>query len=63
MRQLLGYLMILCLFPLLFVVGDKIWEEAAKAQNHKEQIQEQIKLPEIKKQLPVKMLDRNGDLF
>ncbi|WP_232019851.1 hypothetical protein [Ureibacillus thermosphaericus] len=48
MRQLLGYLMILCLFPLLFVVGDKIWEEAAKAQNHKEQIQEQIKLPEIK---------------
>lgn len=63
MRQLLGYLMILCLFPLLFVVGDKIWEEAAKAQNHKEQIQEQTKLPEIKKQLPVKMLDRNGDLF
>lgn len=63
MRQVAGYLFIICCFPLLYIFGEKIWEEVSVAQAYQQHIQEEIELPEVKRQLPVRMLDQNGDLF
>lgn len=62
-KQFIGYVMIICFFPLIYLLAEKIWEEAAQAQAHQQQLEEEIQLPEIKSQLPVKMFDRNGNLF
>lgn len=63
MKQIVGYLLIIFSFPLLLLLGNKIWDEILVAQAQEEKIQSQIKLPEIKSQLPVTMLDRNGNVF
>ncbi|SOC12603.1 penicillin-binding protein 1A [Ureibacillus xyleni] len=63
MKQVVGFLLILCSFPLLFLLGREIWDEFDTVKAHEEQIQNQIQLPELKSQLPVTMIDRNGQLF
>lgn len=62
-RKFVGYVIILCFFPLLYMLGHKCLEETSKAKAHNEQIMEQVQITEAKSQLPVKMLDRNGNLF
>lgn len=62
-RKFVGYVIILCFFPLLYMLGHKCLEETSKAKAHNEQIMEQVLITEAKSQLPVKMLDRNGNLF
>ena len=63
MKQFIGYVIIICFFPLIYLLADKIWEEAAQTQAHQQQLEKEIQLPEIHSQLPVKMFDRNGNLF
>lgn len=62
-RQIVGYLLIIGCFPLLYWIGDKFWNEVSSAQAHQQQFKEQIQLPEVEIQLPVIMVDRNGNLF
>lgn len=63
MKQVVGFLLILCSFPLLFLLGREIWDEVTVVKSHEERIQEQIQLPTLKSQLPVTMVDRNGQTF
>lgn len=62
-KPIAGYLLIICCFPLLYFFGDKIWEEVSVAQAYQQHIQEKIELPEVTRQLPVKMVDQDGNLF
>jgi len=62
-KQFFGYLIIIAFFPLLYLLGEKIWEEVDQAKTQQQQIEEQVQLPETQTQLPVRMLDRNGSLF
>ncbi|MCP1145666.1 transglycosylase domain-containing protein [Lysinibacillus endophyticus] len=63
MKQVVGFLLILCSFPLLFLLGREIWDEVTVVKAHEERIQEQIQLPTLESQLPVTMVDRNGQIF
>ncbi|MFC7687854.1 transglycosylase domain-containing protein [Ureibacillus sp. GCM10028918] len=63
MRQIVGFLLILCCFPLLFLFGNKILAEFTVAKGHEETIQHNIQIPDEKSQLPVTMVDRNGNVF
>lgn len=63
MKQIVGFVLIICCFPLLFLLGNQIWSELSVAQAQEEQIKNQIQLPKIESQLPVTMLDRNGNTF
>lgn len=63
MKQVVGFLLIICCFPLLFLLGKQIWKEIDTAHAYEKQIQQQVHLPEIASQLPVTMLDRNGNIF
>lgn len=63
MKQIAGFLLTLCCFPLLLLVGSKITDELSIAQAHNETLQNEIQLPDAQQQLPVVMLDRNGKAF
>jgi len=63
MRQFVGFLLILCCFPLLFFFSYKIVDEYASANAHEQSIQQNIQLPEEKSALPVTMYDRNKNVF
>lgn len=63
MKQIVGYLLIICCFPILTMIGKQIWKEVDTAQVYEEKIQQQIELPEITNQLPITMLDTNGNVF
>lgn len=63
MKQLLGYLLIICCIPVLLFTGSEIWNEVAKANAREQQIEESIVLPEIESQLPVTLVDANGEIF
>ncbi|RHW36829.1 penicillin-binding protein [Lysinibacillus yapensis] len=63
MKQIAGFLLTLCCFPLLFLFGNNILNELSIAQAHQETLQNEMKLPKADQQLPVIMLDRNGKVF
>lgn len=63
MRQKVGLLFIICSFPLLYIIGNKIWGEVNVATAYTKQIEELIEFPEVNHRLPVKILDQNGVLF
>ncbi|RUL46943.1 MULTISPECIES: transglycosylase domain-containing protein [Lysinibacillus] len=63
MKQVVGFLFIICSFPFLFFISREIWNEIAVAKTYEEQIHNEIQLPEMKSQLPVTMVDRNGQIF
>ncbi|RTQ88591.1 transglycosylase domain-containing protein [Lysinibacillus telephonicus] len=63
MKQIVGYLLIICCFPILISLGKQIWKEIDTTNSYEEQIQQQIHLPEITNQLPITMLDKNGKVF
>ncbi|QCR33349.1 transglycosylase domain-containing protein [Lysinibacillus sp. SGAir0095] len=63
MRQIIGFLLILCCFPLLLLFGNAILAEFNSAKEYEEAIQHNIQPPEQVNPLPVTMLDRNGNVF
>ncbi|PYF03719.1 transglycosylase domain-containing protein [Ureibacillus chungkukjangi] len=63
MKQIVGFLLILCCFPLLLLLGTKIIDEFTSAKEYENTIQHNIKPPEQANPLPVTMLDRNGNIF
>lgn len=63
MRSVIGYLSILCSFSLLLFLVLGIQNEVSVAEEHATQIEENINLPEVSSQLPVTMLDSNGNVF
>lgn len=63
MKQVIGFLVILCCFPLLLFLGNKISTEINVASAYKEQIQATLTLPEIRSQLPITMVDQEGRTF
>ncbi|AWE08433.1 penicillin-binding protein [Lysinibacillus sp. 2017] len=64
MRQIFGYLLILCSIPLLLLIGSEVWKELAKAQQHEQSIEQSIELPEVAtSRLPVSLYDANNNVF
>lgn len=63
MKKAFGFLLIFLCLPILWWIGDTIWGEMSKAQAHEEKIAEAIHLPEIQAQLPITLIDRNGQTF
>lgn len=63
MRQVVGYLLIICFFSLLYFISSQIYDEYGTAKQHEQQLKKEIQLPEVKKQLPFTMVDKNGKVF
>lgn len=63
MRNFIGYLFILSFVPIIWLTSEKIWQEFAILQEQAEQIDSAIHLPEMNIQLPVTLVDRNGNIF
>ena len=63
MKQTFGYFLILCSILLLLLVGSGVWEEVAAVKVHEEKMEASIHLPQIQQQLPVTLLDENGQVF
>ena len=63
MKQIFGFIVILLAIPALLFSATKMLEEAAIATENDEKMEQAIDLPPIQTQLPVRLLDRNGELF
>lgn len=63
MKKAFGFLLILLSLPILWWIGDNIWTEMSIAQANEEKITEAIRLPEIQAQLPITLIDKNGQTF
>lgn len=63
MKQLFGYIVILCSIPLLLLIGNEAWKEIAKAEQHKHLIRKSIELPEVASTLPITLYDANNKIF
>ena len=64
MRQIFGYLLVLCSIPLLLLIGSEVWKELAKAQQHEQLIEQSIELPEVDSAtLPITLYDANNQVF
>ncbi|MEO4054336.1 transglycosylase domain-containing protein [Solibacillus sp. CAU 1738] len=63
MKQIVGYMLIICCIPLLYLISKEICNEIATAQAHEQQIEQAIVLPEIKVQLPITLKDENGKIY
>ena len=63
MKQIFGYLLILCSIPLLLLIGSEVWKEIAKAQQHEQSIEKSFELPEVSSTLPVTLYDANNEIF
>ncbi|MGN7477572.1 transglycosylase domain-containing protein [Solibacillus silvestris] len=63
MKQIFGYIVILCSIPLLLLIGSEAWKEIAKAQQYEQLIERSIELPEVVSTLPVTLYDANNEIF
>lgn len=64
MKQVFGYMLILCSIPLLLFLGSEVWKELAKAQQHEQLIEKSIVLPEnTVSTLPITLYDANNVIF
>lgn len=63
MKQIVGFLLIICCFTILILLGQQILDEFSNAQAHEEKIQNKIQLPKVLSQLPVTMLDNKGKVY
>lgn len=64
MKQVFGYMLILCSIPLLLFLGSEVWKELAKAQQHEQLIEKSIVLPEnTVSTLPITLYDANNAIF
>ena len=63
MKQLFGYIVILCSIPLLLLIGNEAWKEIAKAEQYEHLIKQSIELPEITTTVPITLYDANSKIF
>ncbi|MCH7323038.1 penicillin-binding protein [Solibacillus sp. MA9] len=64
MKQVFGYMLILCSIPLLLLLGSEVWKELAKAQQHEQLIEKSMELPEnTVSTLPITLYDANNEIF
>mgnify|MGYP003390544760 FL=1 len=63
MKQIFGYLLVICSIPLLFLIGIEVKEEIVTAKTYEEKIEAAISLPQVQTQLPVTLLDRDRNIF
>lgn len=63
MKKAFGFFIILLSLPALWWISTNIRTEINIAQAHEEQISSAIHLPEVQTQLPVTLIDRNGQTF
>lgn len=63
MKQIFGYILIICSIPLLFLIGIEVKEEIVTAKSYEEKMEASISLPQVQAQLPVTLLDRDGNTF
>ncbi|KOS71791.1 penicillin-binding protein [Lysinibacillus contaminans] len=63
MNKAFGFLLIFLSLPILWWIGDNIWTEISIAKAHEEQITDAIRLPEVQAQLPVTLIDKNGQTY
>lgn len=63
MKKAFGFFIILLSLPVLWWITTNIRTEISAAQAHEEQIASAINLPEVQPQLPVTLIDRNGNTF
>ena len=63
MKQIVGYLLIICCVPISLYFGSEIWEEIATSNQQEQLIEQSIDLPEMASQLPFTLVDQNGDVF
>ena len=63
MNKAFGFLLIFLCIPILWWIGDNIFEEIGIATAHEESIKDAIRLPEVQAQLPVTLIDKNGQTF
>ena len=63
MKQTFGYFLILCSIVLLLLVGNGIWKEVNTAKAYEEKMVASIHFPQIQQQLPITLLDGNGQVF
>ena len=63
MNKAFGFLLIFLSLPILWWIGDNIWTEISIATAHEKKITDAIRLPEVQAQLPVTLIDKNGQTF
>lgn len=63
MKQIFGYFLVICSIPLLFLMGIEVKEEIVTAKTYEEKMEASISLPQVQAQLPVTLLDREGNIF
>ncbi|MER2115709.1 MAG: biosynthetic peptidoglycan transglycosylase, partial [Solibacillus isronensis] len=63
MKQLFGYIVILCSIPLLLLIGNGAWREIAKAEQYEQLIKKSIELPEVTSTSPITLYDANSKIF
>ncbi|KMN38678.1 transglycosylase domain-containing protein [Lysinibacillus sp. LK3] len=63
MKKAFGFFIIILSFPALWWISTNIKTEINIAQAHEEQMTNAIHLPEVEAQLPVTLIDRNGQTF
>ena len=63
MKKVFGFLLTFLCLPILWWIGHNIWTEMRVAQAHEEKITEAMRLPTIQAQLPVTLIDKNGQTF
>lgn len=63
MKQAFGFILTICLLPLLFFVGQNMWDEIAQAEAYEKHLENAIQLPPFQAQLPVVLKDQNNEVF
>ncbi|MEK4130976.1 transglycosylase domain-containing protein [Solibacillus sp. FSL W8-0474] len=63
MKQIFGYIVILCSIPLLLLIGSEVWVEIGEARQYEQLIAESIELSEVVSTLPVNLYDANKVIF
>ncbi|WP_285395158.1 transglycosylase domain-containing protein [Lysinibacillus sp. fls2-241-R2A-57] len=63
MKKACGFFIILLSLPVLWWISTNIRTEINSAKAHEEQIADAIHLPEVQSQLPITLIDQNGQTF
>ena len=63
MKQMIGFIFIVCSIPILLFLGNGLIKELTTLEENESQLTKEIELPEMKGTLPAKMFDRNGNIF
>ncbi|CAM5542832.1 peptidoglycan glycosyltransferase OS=Lysinibacillus sphaericus OX=1421 GN=LS41612_05470 PE=4 SV=1 [Lysinibacillus sphaericus] len=63
MKKVFGFIIVTLCLPTIWWIGTNIRAELSTAQAHEQQIQKKIEVPEVQVQLPVTLVDQNGQTF